>query len=81
MTACGVSYPSSSDLGARVTRVTSSLDAALWADRWSPRRPLATDDLTQGLPVIVRPRPARVLDPIDPELAARIQGRPLDRLK
>jgi DNA invertase Pin-like site-specific DNA recombinase len=33
------------------------------------------------LPVIVRPRPARVLDPIDPELAARIQGRPLDRLE
>jgi hypothetical protein len=28
------------------------------------------------LPAIVRPRPARVLDPIDPELAARIQGRP-----
>ena len=33
------------------------------------------------LPVTVRPRAARVLDPIDPELAARIQGRPLDRTK
>jgi DNA invertase Pin-like site-specific DNA recombinase len=33
------------------------------------------------LPVTVRPRPARVLDPIDPELTARIQGRPLDRAK
>ncbi|WP_238489883.1 hypothetical protein [Actinoplanes flavus] len=32
------------------------------------------------LPPIVRPRPARVLDPVGPELAARIQGRPLDRL-
>ncbi len=31
------------------------------------------------VPAIVRPRSARVLDPIDPELAARIQGRPLDR--
>lgn len=30
------------------------------------------------LPAIVRPRPARVLDPIDPELATRVQGRPLD---
>jgi hypothetical protein len=29
----------------------------------------------------VRPRPARVLDPIDPELAARIQGRPLNRFE
>jgi len=28
--------------------VTTSLDAALWADVWSPRRPLATDDLTRG---------------------------------
>nr|WP_239164356.1 recombinase family protein [Actinoplanes palleronii] len=34
-----------------------------------------------GLPAIVRPRPARVLDPTDPELAARIQGRPLNRLE
>ncbi|MEV4283059.1 recombinase family protein [Actinoplanes xinjiangensis] len=33
-----------------------------------------------GLPSIGRPGPARVLDPINPELAARIQGRPLDRL-
>jgi DNA invertase Pin-like site-specific DNA recombinase len=33
----------------------------------------------RNLPAIIRPRPARVLDPIDPELAARIQGRPLDR--
>ncbi|WP_433797100.1 hypothetical protein [Actinoplanes sp. CA-252034] len=33
------------------------------------------------LPAIVRPRPARVLDPTDPELAARIQGRPLNRLE
>ncbi|MEV4279634.1 recombinase family protein [Actinoplanes xinjiangensis] len=32
-------------------------------------------------PAIVRPRPAHVLDPIDPELAARIQGHPLDRLE
>jgi DNA invertase Pin-like site-specific DNA recombinase len=32
-----------------------------------------------GLPAIVRPQPARVLDPTDPELASRIQGRPLDR--
>ena len=32
------------------------------------------------LPVIVQPRPARVLDPIDAELAARIQGHPLNRL-
>jgi hypothetical protein len=31
------------------------------------------------LPSIVRPRPARVLDPINAELAARIQGRPLGR--
>ncbi|GID48341.1 hypothetical protein Aca07nite_56160 [Actinoplanes capillaceus] len=30
-------------------------------------------------PAIVRPRPARVLDPIDPELAGRIQGRPLNQ--
>jgi DNA invertase Pin-like site-specific DNA recombinase len=34
-----------------------------------------------GLPAIIRPRPVRVLDPIDPELAARIQGRPLNRLE
>jgi len=44
----GVSDPKGRDLGAKVTPVTSSLDAALWADRWSPRRPLATDDFTQG---------------------------------
>ena len=31
------------------------------------------------LPAIVRPRSARMLDPIDPELATRIQGRSLDR--
>ncbi|MFC4017384.1 recombinase family protein [Micromonospora sp. GCM10011542] len=34
---------------------------------------------SDGLPTIVRPRPARVLDPINTEPAARIQGRPLDR--
>ncbi|GIF13498.1 hypothetical protein [Actinoplanes teichomyceticus] len=34
-----------------------------------------------GLPVIVRPQPAGVLHQIDPELAARIQGRPLNRLE
>jgi DNA invertase Pin-like site-specific DNA recombinase len=37
--------------------------------------------LDDGLTAIVRPRPARVLDPTDPEPAARIQGRPLDRIE
>jgi hypothetical protein len=32
-------------------------------------------------PSSVRPRPARVLDPIDSEQAARIQGRPLNNLR
>jgi len=44
----GVSNPNTSDLAATVTPVTTRMDAAAWEQAWTPRRPLATDDLALG---------------------------------